>query len=88
MLMQIVVGSTVKGLIVGLIVGIFAHKVESVASGLIFGLGVGLLFAFVVAFLQHAHYAAIMIPGGLVGLIVGYASQRYRSSSPGAASHF
>jgi hypothetical protein len=86
MLMQIVVGSTIKGLIVGLIIGIFAHKVRSVASGAIFGLAVGLFFAFLVAFLQHAHYAAIMIPGGLVGLIVGYATQKYRSSSLPAVS--
>jgi hypothetical protein len=87
MLMQIVIGSTVKGLIVGLLIGIFAHKVHSLGSGTIFGLTVGLFFAFLVAFLQHAHYAAIMIPGGLVGLIVGYATQKYRSSTLPAASH-
>jgi uncharacterized membrane protein YeaQ/YmgE (transglycosylase-associated protein family) len=87
MLIQIVAGSTVKGLIVGLIIGIFAHKIRSAASGMIFGLAVGLIFAFVVAFLQHAHYAAIMIPGGLVGLIVGYATQRYRGGSLNAAAH-
>jgi hypothetical protein len=80
MLMQIVIGSTIKGLIVGLMIGIFAHKVHSLASGAIFGLAIGLLFAFFVAFLQHAHYAAIMIPGGLVGLIVGYATQKYHTS--------
>ena len=87
MLMQIVIGSTFKGLIVGLIIGIFAYKVHSLASGTIFGLAVGLFFAFLVAFLQHAHYAAIMIPGGLGGLIVGYATQMYRSSGLKAAPH-
>lgn len=86
MLMPIVIGSTIKGLIVGLIIGIFAHKVHSLASGTIFGLAVGLFFAFIVAFLQHAHYAAIMIPGGLVGLIVGYATQKYGSPILPAAS--
>jgi MFS family permease len=75
MLMQIVIGSTVKGLIVGFIIGIFAYKVRSLTSGLIFGLAVGLFLAFIVAFLQHAHYFAIMVPGGLVGLIVGYATK-------------
>lgn len=86
MLMQIVIGSTIKGLIVGLIVGIFAYKVHSVASGTVFGLAVGLLFAFLVAFLQHAHYGAIMVPGGLVGLIVGYATQVYGGSKSPAGS--
>jgi hypothetical protein len=82
-----VIGSTVKGLIVGFIIGIFAYKVRSLTSGLIFGLAVGLFLAFIVAFLQHAHYFAIMVPGGLVGLIVGYATQRYKPSGQPAASH-
>jgi hypothetical protein len=27
--------------------------------------------------LQHGYYFQIMLPGGMVGLIVGYATQRY-----------
>ncbi len=38
---------------------------------------VGLLLAFIVAQMQHGYYFQIMLPGGLVGLIVGYATQRY-----------
>jgi hypothetical protein len=38
---------------------------------------VGLLLAFVIARLQHGYYFQIMLPGGMVGLIVGYATQRY-----------
>jgi hypothetical protein len=30
--------------------------------------------------MQHAHYIAIMVPGGMVGLIVGYATQKYGAS--------
>ena len=34
-------------------------------------------FAFIVAHLQHGYYFQIMLPGGMVGLIVGYATQKY-----------
>jgi predicted membrane protein len=82
--MQIVVGSTIKGIIAGVLIGVFARKVNSLALGIVFGLGVGLVLAFIVAYLQHGYYFAIMLPGGLVGLIVGYATQKY-GSSPRAA---
>jgi hypothetical protein len=77
MLIQIVVGSTTKGIIAGVLIGVFARKVNSLALGIVFGLGVGLVLAFVVAYLQHGYYFEIMLPGGLVGLIVGYATQKY-----------
>jgi hypothetical protein len=76
-LVGIVFGSTLKGLIAGVIIGIFARKVGSLALGLIFGLAVGLLLAFAVAYVQHGYYFQIMLPGGIVGVIVGYATQRY-----------
>jgi hypothetical protein len=74
---DIVIGSTFKGLIAGIMIGVFARKVHSLALGILFGLAVGLLLAFVVAQMQHGYYFQIMLPGGLVGLIVGYATQRY-----------
>jgi hypothetical protein len=80
MLGQIVVGSTIKGLIAGILIGVFARKVHSLALGIVFGLGVGLVLAFIVAYMQHGYYFAIMLPGGLVGLIVGYATQKYGST--------
>ena len=77
----IVIGSTVKGLIAGIAIGYFAKKVDSLPLGIVFGLGVGLLLAFAVAAMPDEtgkhYYFEIMLPGGLVGLIVGYATQRY-----------
>jgi hypothetical protein len=73
----IVIGSTFKGIIAGILIGVFARKVHSLALGIVFGLGVGLLLAFIVAQMQHGFYFQIMLPGGMVGLIVGYATQRY-----------
>jgi prepilin signal peptidase PulO-like enzyme (type II secretory pathway) len=80
-LLGIVIGSSAKGLVAGLAIGFFAKKVNSLALGIVFGLGVGLLLAFLVAAMpqpngQH-YYFEIMLPGALVGVIVGYATQRY-----------
>lgn len=80
-LLGIVVGSTIKGLIAGLLIGYFARKVNSLPLGIIFGLGVGLLLAFAVAAMPNPtgrhYYFEIMLPGGIVGMIVGYATQRF-----------
>ena len=83
----IVIGSTIKGLITGVAIGYFARKVNSLALGMLFGLGVGLLLAFAVAAMQGAHYFAIMLPGGILGAVVGFATQRYRSGSNVAQAH-
>ena len=84
-LLGIVIGSTVKGLIAGILMGYFAKKVNSVPLGLIFGLGIGLLLAYAVAAMpgpsgKH-YYFEIMLPGGIVGMIVGYATQRFGQSA-------
>jgi hypothetical protein len=79
-LLTIIVGSTIKGIIAGILIGFFARKVNSLLLGILFGLGVGLLLAFFVAHMQGKYYVEIMLPGGLVGLIVGYATQKYGSS--------
>jgi len=79
-LVGIVIGSTVKGIIAGIAIGFFARKVHSLALGIIFGLAVGFVLAFLVARMQHGYYFEIILPGSIVGLIVGYATQRYGSA--------
>ena len=79
-LLGIVIGSTVKGLIAGVLIGYFARKVNSLPLGIMFGLAVGLLLAYAVAAMQpgpNHYYFEIMLPGGLVGTIIGYATQRF-----------
>lgn len=73
----IVVGSTVKGLIAGILIGYFAKKFNSLPLGIVFGLAVGFLLAFLVAFLQKDHYFAIILPGSILGVVVGFATQKY-----------
>ena len=83
-LLGIVVGSTFKGLIAGLTIGFFARKVTSLPLGVLFGLAVGLILAGIVAAFPDPngkhYYLEIMLPGALVGAIVGYATQKYRST--------
>ena len=76
-LLGIVIGSTIKGMIAGVLIGLFARKVPGTARTLIFGTGVGALLASIIAAMQGAHYFSIILPGSLVGLLTGYATVRY-----------
>jgi hypothetical protein len=73
----IVLGSTVKGLISGVIIGFFARKVHSLPLGIVFGLAVGAGLAYLVVLAGNPYVLQIVLPGALVGVIVGYATQRY-----------
>ena len=81
----IVIGSTMKGILGGVVTGYYARKVHSLKAGLIFGGAVGLFLAFLVAASPQpngSHYWwEIMLPGTIVGLIVGYATQVYGKSA-------
>jgi hypothetical protein len=81
-IMGIVVGSCVKGLVVGALVGFFARKVDSLPLGILVGVVAGLFFAYLVAMQPDPatgrhYYWEIMLPGAIVGAIVGFATQRY-----------
>jgi hypothetical protein len=75
----IVIGSTFKGLIAGVLIGIFATRVRSLVAVVIFGVLVSGFFAYLVAAMQGKYYLQIIAPGALVGFIVGYATQRHQS---------
>lgn len=76
----IIVGSTVKGLLAGVIIGFFATKVRSLAIGTIFGLAVGAFLAYLILLMNPGpgHALNIMLPGSLVGVIVGYTAQKHQ----------
>src|SRR5713226_7238856 len=73
----IVIGSTIKGLLAGIIIGFFATRVHSLVIGTIFGLLVGAFFAYLILLMNPGHALNIMLPGSLVGLIVGYTAQKH-----------
>lgn len=76
-IMGIVAGSTFKGLVAGLIIGLFARKVNRMEATLVFGVLVAALLAYFVAASMGKYYLEIILPGSLVGLLTGYATQRY-----------
>jgi hypothetical protein len=75
-LFGIVVGSSFKGVLTGVAAGLFARKMKSVAGGIGFGLVVGALLSYGVAAMQGKYYVEIMLPGSILGMVVGFATQR------------
>jgi hypothetical protein len=87
----IVIGSTIKGILTGVIIGWFAKKTQSIGASIAFGLVIGVALAGLVCVLQKlggqpAYYLQIMIPGGILGVIVGYATFTRAPASPPARS--
>lgn len=84
----IVIGSCGKGLVAGLIIGFFARKVDHLAAGIIFGIATSALVTLPIALAPQPtnngepYFWEIIIPGSLVGLIVGFATQRYGTRPP------
>ena len=80
MITGIMVGSSIKGMVVGLLSGWFARKVQSTGWGIAMGSGIGLLLAFLVAAADTVNgrhpYLEIMLPGFVVGAIIGFLTQR------------
>ena len=64
-----------------MIIGFFATKVRSLVIGTIFGLLVGAFFAYPILLMNPGpgHALNIMLPGSLVGVIVGYSAQKHQS---------
>lgn len=80
-MLSIVIGSTGKGLITGLAAGWAAKRWDSMTVAVLVGLAVGLLLSFAVASMGDAqgnhYYLEIMLPGSILGLLVGFASQKF-----------
>ena len=77
----IVMGSTIKGIIAGVAIGFFAKKFHSLPIGILFGVAVGAVLAYLTAMMVGKYYFEIILPGTLVGLIVGFATQKYGNTT-------
>ena len=81
MMLSIIIGSTGKGLLAGLVIGVVARKLRSLPLGIVVGLLVAFLITLPIALLPapngQTHFWPIIIPGSLVGLLVGFATQKY-----------
>ena len=82
MMLAIVVGSTVKGLVTGLLTGLIVRWRQSMALGVVAGLAIGFALSSLAALGQGSHYLEIVLPGMLVGGLVGFVTLRYPPASP------
>ena len=81
MMPTIIAGSTIKGLVTGVLAGWIARRYRSVPIGIVGGLVVGLLLSFLVALMPDPqggyHFLEIMMPGALLGVVVGFVCQKW-----------
>jgi hypothetical protein len=79
---SIILWSATKDVIAGFLIGLFAVFIPSKRAVIVWGLAVGLGLAFLVALSPDPdtgkrYFLPIMLPGGLVGLLVGYFTAKY-----------
>ena len=81
-IMGIIAGSTGKGLVAGVLIGLIARRVNNLTASIILGFVVAAIVALPFALgvdpaTGKRYFWEIMIPGSIVGLIVGYATQKF-----------
>jgi hypothetical protein len=81
-IMAIIAGSTGKGLVAGVLIGLIARRVNNLTASVILGFVVAAVIALPFALgvdpaTGKRYFWEIMIPGSIVGLIVGYATQKF-----------
>lgn len=89
MLLGIVIGSTAKGLVAGLVTGFVARKLQSLPLGVLAGLLAFVAVTLPIAMMENpethkVYFWEILIPGAICGLITGYATMRHRPAAGGA----
>jgi len=78
MMGSVITFSMLKGLVAGVAIGYLSQRVRSIVIGIIAGFAIAAILSLVVV--MHAGMALfwdIMLPGMLLGAIVGFATQRW-----------
>jgi hypothetical protein len=74
----VITSSLLKGLVAGAVIGYVGQRVHSLALGLLAGVAVGgVLSLFVILWAGMALFWDIMLPGMLLGVIVGFLTQKF-----------
>ena len=76
----IVIGSTIKGILTGALIGWFARRTSSLAAGIVFGMTVGLALAYCVSLLQK-------LAGQPAVLLANHAARRHPRHHRGLRHH-
>jgi len=84
---SVITFSMLKGLVAGVIIGFFSQRVRSMPLGLFAGIVIAAILSLLVILRAGMGlFWDIMLPGMLLGLIVGFATQKYgRKREPSAA---
>lgn len=84
---SVITFSLLKGLVSGIAIGYFAQRAQSMIAGILAGIAIAAVLSFLV--IWHAGMALfwdILLPGMLLGAIVGFATQRFGRGGKTAAS--
>ena len=81
---SVITFSLLKGLVAGVAIGYFSQRVHSMLIGIAAGIGIAaVLILLVVLHAGMALFLDIVLPGMLLGAIVGFATQRFgRAAGP------
>jgi hypothetical protein len=75
---SVIIFSLLKGLLAGIATGYVSHRVHSMLLGILAGIGIAAALSLLVILRAGmALFPDIMIPGMLLGAIVGFATQRF-----------
>jgi hypothetical protein len=82
MMGSVITFSMLKGLVAGVAIGYLSQKVRSMAIGILAGIAIAaVLSLLVVLYAGRALFVDIMLPGLLLGAIVGFATQKFGRSA-------
>jgi hypothetical protein len=84
----VITSSLLKGLVAGVVIGYVSEKLRSMALGLLAGAAIGAVFSLlVILWAGMALFWDIMLPGMLLGVIVGFSTQKFgtQRAAPSAA---
>jgi hypothetical protein len=77
-----------KGLVSGVLIGYVSQKADSMLVGVLAGIAIAALLSFLVILRAGmALFWDIMLPGMLLGLIVGFCTQKFGQDVGAAGSH-
>jgi hypothetical protein len=84
---SVITFSLLKGLTAGIAIGYFSKKVHSMALGILAGLAIAAVLSLLVIWKAGmALFWDILLPGMLLGVIVGFATQRFGKPAAGSST--